>query len=452
MSACEKGLQWELTLSLLGRMQDVGVPPTSTCCHAAIRACERCQQWQSALALLDRYWDTCMGSGILSLSSALGACEAAGHLHHVSPSILHELRAQVRECLIGCAAGPQTAKIRRLPRRADREGHAAVGYSIVAMTQLRSCDMVPSSDLHRWRRVVQRPVQRRLRRLYALGDSAGAVPPPATRDEMLRAINDLGGPFTGHLLEDLGIRGLPAPLTSQQPRMLRRSVWWSIDRTAEAPEGWSVAGTMSYEIRGVGARPILRCPAKVICYKRYNGFLNGLSAIYMLRDRTYSRAWHAERQGLLGLACRILVRSPTDELPVTEEQCCGWAVGYCQLHVGHTPCLSCMGSICQFQGLFPRVRLSVTYDIWQELRAALRDPWRTLPPCSPCFPLTCDGLNLEPATTGRERPPMNATPQVHSCAQELRKPGSTSSAAVIGLADGASGSVLLEDDGLASFR
>ena len=43
--------------------------------------------------------------------------------------------------------------------------------------------------------------------------------------------------------------------------------------------------------------------------------------------------------------------------------------GWTMLYASHTPCLSCLGAMCQFQGLMPRTRLSVSFDDWRLTRA-----------------------------------------------------------------------------------
>merc|ERR1712172_288457 len=81
------------------------------------------------------------------------------------------------------------------------------------------------------------------------------------------------------------------------------------------------------------------------------------------------------------LLTRILVRSAArDEVDAMHKTVEGkqrtenltehlWSArGKAWLHVSHTPCLSCMGVCCQFQGLFWGVRMSVAFDEWHEAR------------------------------------------------------------------------------------
>merc|ERR1712048_1269192 len=42
--------------------------------------------------------------------------------------------------------------------------------------------------------------------------------------------------------------------------------------------------------------------------------------------------------------------------------------GTVRLYSSHTPCISCMACFCQFQRLFPKVKLCVDFDDWRDTR------------------------------------------------------------------------------------
>ncbi|CAK0788565.1 unnamed protein product [Prorocentrum cordatum] len=58
VSACEKGKQWQLALSLLSEMWEVKIEPDVKSYSAGISACEKGEQWQQALALLRDMWES----------------------------------------------------------------------------------------------------------------------------------------------------------------------------------------------------------------------------------------------------------------------------------------------------------------------------------------------------------------------------------------------------------
>ena len=52
ISACEKGAQWPLALSLLGEVRGAKLEPDVISYSAGISACEKGEEWQRALVLL----------------------------------------------------------------------------------------------------------------------------------------------------------------------------------------------------------------------------------------------------------------------------------------------------------------------------------------------------------------------------------------------------------------
>ncbi|CAE8597308.1 unnamed protein product [Polarella glacialis] len=78
ISACEKGGQWQLALSLLRTMPDMRVTPNEVSYSAAISACEKGGQWQLALSLLNIMPDMQLMPNKFSYSAAISACEKGG--------------------------------------------------------------------------------------------------------------------------------------------------------------------------------------------------------------------------------------------------------------------------------------------------------------------------------------------------------------------------------------
>eukprot|EP00435_Cladocopium_sp_Y103_P061215 s1061_g22.t2 len=75
ISACEKGQQWHLALSLFGRMQQEHLQPNVITYSAAISACEQVQQWSMALLLLHEMRQKFVPPNVVTYGAASSACE-----------------------------------------------------------------------------------------------------------------------------------------------------------------------------------------------------------------------------------------------------------------------------------------------------------------------------------------------------------------------------------------
>lgn len=81
----------------------------------------------------------------------------------------------------------------------------------------------------------------------------------------------------------------------------------------------------------------------------------------------HDRSNHAERQALIKIISRVQAAcgATTDE---EFERECSEVTGTVRLYASHTPCISCMACFCQFQRLFPKVKLCVDFDDWRDTR------------------------------------------------------------------------------------
>ncbi|CAE8643346.1 unnamed protein product, partial [Polarella glacialis] len=90
ISACEKGGQWQLGLSLLSSLPDLRLAPDGISFTSAMSACEKASEWQLTLGLLSSMLDLRLAPDEFSCSCALTACEKAGYFQ-LPPSILSRL-------------------------------------------------------------------------------------------------------------------------------------------------------------------------------------------------------------------------------------------------------------------------------------------------------------------------------------------------------------------------
>jgi len=75
----------------------------------------------------------------------------------------------------------------------------------------------------------------------------------------------------------------------------------------------------------------------------------------------HDRSSHAERQALLVL----LEAAPIDSV---SEGVKDGVTGQMRVYASHTPCISCLSSMCQFTRCFEGADIQVTYDTWKETR------------------------------------------------------------------------------------
>lgn len=74
----------------------------------------------------------------------------------------------------------------------------------------------------------------------------------------------------------------------------------------------------------------------------------------------HDRSSHAERQALLVLL---------EALPIGKDEGVLEKVhGKARVYASHTPCISCLSSMCQFTRAFEGAKLRVTFDTWRETR------------------------------------------------------------------------------------
>lgn len=75
----------------------------------------------------------------------------------------------------------------------------------------------------------------------------------------------------------------------------------------------------------------------------------------------HDRSNHAERQAMLV----FLEALPIDK---KSEGVIEGVTGSLRVHATHTPCISCLSSMCQLTRAFPGANLKVTFDIWKETK------------------------------------------------------------------------------------
>merc|ERR1719356_572722 len=140
--------------------------------------------------------------------------------------------------------------------------------------------------------------------------------------------------------------------------------------------------------RSPGEKQVQRPPGKRVKLRAPGSYVLPVFA-------QHDRSNHAERQALIKVISRVQEASGAQNDAEFERECAE-VTGTVRLYASHTPCISCMACFCQFQRLFPKVKLCVDFDDWRDTRRMVEMARReqeykrngTTPPT-----YDCDGLS-----------------------------------------------------------
>ncbi|CAE8652243.1 unnamed protein product [Polarella glacialis] len=419
LHACEKAGEAELALQLLIDAKGLGLTPSPVTYGAALRACQRGGFWESALLLWHELKTFTSAKGqtadadLASCTFGITACDANGGPRAQSCWLLQELRRCCRLKLPGPSVLGQA-------RPVAEEVYQVFG-SMDVLHERGHLDALTVSSLGRW---LLKPAFARLRHLLVsgqgvvgavfgssndgsvaggVGDSARSkhgVPEASWRlhEPFLERQPTLGGVFTSETLCRLGLlatstsRQAGAALwpASAQPAA-RRILSELADPGAEL-NSRDIVAWLAFAVGIFGARKLL-CRGRSVGFgaasfdtsssenfigsvkisdssasmqieaeKEDSSCTNLAESLLVPVLREHDRSLHAERSALLALTEEIF----TNLEGARQETLLGDNAphGSVRLYAGHTLCISCLAICCQFQGLFPAVRLQVAMDIW----------------------------------------------------------------------------------------
>eukprot|EP00929_Paragymnodinium_shiwhaense_P068998 TRINITY_DN34810_c0_g1_i2.p1 TRINITY_DN34810_c0_g1~~TRINITY_DN34810_c0_g1_i2.p1 ORF type:complete len:525 (+),score=126.66 TRINITY_DN34810_c0_g1_i2:342-1916(+) len=129
----------------------------------------------------------------------------------------------------------------------------------------------------------------------------------------------------------------------------------------------------------------------------------------------HDRSNHAERQALIKVIARVQEACGAQTDSEFEAEAAE-VTGTVRLYASHTPCISCMACFCQFQRLFPKVKLCVDFDDWRDTRRMVEMARReqehkrrgTTPPNYDCPGLSDMSDEEEPADIPQDQAPRAA--------------------------------------------
>lgn len=95
---------------------------------------------------------------------------------------------------------------------------------------------------------------------------------------------------------------------------------------------------------------------------RPSGNGDGWSNIWILPVFVdHDRSSHSERQALLMMLQHVNVDRKTEGVEDGSK-------GQARVYATHTPCISCLSSMCQFTRCWPGATVKVTFDTWKETK------------------------------------------------------------------------------------
>jgi len=258
------------------------------------------------------------------------------------------------------------ATLRKKPAAA-REN--AIVHAVVAMEVLHWHEKLTAIVAAAFRRQVGRAVSPRLERqtTYESGVedfriSGGRVVQRASRilDPVLQQQPTLGNVVTMEILAKLGQIGQQnwLPLARLRTRRELSATVASPDDDPQAKElpAWCQAWVAS-KANGAPAAgtDLLACRDRAVGHGSMAKH-QWVLPVFVEHDRSF----HAERQALL----LLLQRLPLDR----DERVSPASCGSIRIYASHTPCISCLSSMCQFSRAFPGAKLEVGFDVWKQTK------------------------------------------------------------------------------------
>lgn len=253
---------------------------------------------------------------------------------------------------------PREKKMTDVEKQAD-----AIVHAVVAVELLHWHGKLAGTLEHAFRRCVYVPVLPRLKRLTDRAESSDDFKidksgrklsrPSRVHDQQLEKQFTLGYVFTEVALKALDrldqATWFPLAQYKSRQELLLAETLASEDPAAKD----LVAFSQGHMTLGSGEEKTV--------VSRAVGHGDATPCIWILPVFVdHDRSSHAERQALLLML---------EDAPIgTDEGVAPEVKGRMRVYASHTPCISCLSSMCQFTRAFEGAKLGVTFDQWKETR------------------------------------------------------------------------------------
>lgn len=322
-AACEEAHEWQRSLSLFLEIGEQGLFASSVGHNYALSACRQGKQWKHGLEIMDTMKQRSFEPDFrlkMDLEAQSRGLERApppepSSRSMPSPDNVWQRKQQLRELR-------EQDKRRQEERRLEEE----------RQKRLRDAHSTPAEASKEKTESLKKTQERKPEPEPA----APAAPAPA----------NVASPKAKATTERSGATGEAAAPDAQAQS---RKVEAEVSREERCPKERD--RRESPTPRRDPKRPKLRSPGSYVL------------PVFAQHDRSN----HAERQALIKVIARVQEASGAKTDAEFEAECAE-VTGTVRLYASHTPCISCMACFCQFQRLFPKVKLCVDFDDWRDTR------------------------------------------------------------------------------------
>ena len=322
-AACEEAHEWQRSLSLFLEIGEQGLFASSVGHNYALSACRQGKQWKHGLEIMDTMKQRSFEPDFrlkMDLEAQSRGLERApppepSSRSMPSPDNVWQRKQQLRELR-------EQDKRRQEERRLEEE----------RQKRLRDAHSTPAEASKEKTESLKKTQERK--------------PEPEPAAPAASAPANVASPKAKATTERSGATGEAAAPDAQAQS---RKVEAEVSREERCPKERD--RRESPTPRRDPKRPKLRSPGSYVL------------PVFAQHDRSN----HAERQALIKVIARVQEASGAKTDAEFEAECAE-VTGTVRLYASHTPCISCMACFCQFQRLFPKVKLCVDFDDWRDTR------------------------------------------------------------------------------------
>eukprot|EP00442_Polarella_glacialis_P037435 CAMPEP_0115082858 /NCGR_PEP_ID=MMETSP0227-20121206/20168_1 /TAXON_ID=89957 /ORGANISM="Polarella glacialis, Strain CCMP 1383" /LENGTH=375 /DNA_ID=CAMNT_0002471061 /DNA_START=132 /DNA_END=1259 /DNA_ORIENTATION=- len=255
---------------------------------------------------------------------------------------------------------PRERKMTDVEKQAD-----AIVHAVVAVELLHWHGKLGGTLENAFRKCVYVPVLPRLRRLTSRDESSEdfkidksgrkLTRPSRVHDATLEKQFTLGYAFTDVALRALnrGHKAVWFPLAQYKSR---QELITADSIATEDPQAKDLVAFSQGFVRNDKGEDIVQVRERAV------GHGDAKQNIWILPVFVdHDRSSHAERQAMLVLLEASPMDSVTEGVPTK-------VTGQMRVYASHTPCISCLSSMCQFTRCFEGAGIKVTFDAWKETR------------------------------------------------------------------------------------